>query len=470
MLRRVAVLALAPSLAAGSATAPPLDRARITASVDSLIAEERRNVRIPGMTVLIAQGSQPVVAKAYGIADLDHDVPAGPETVYAIASITKQFTAAAIVKLASEGKLGLDDDISSIVPDLPMVRGPVTIRQLLQHTSGIPGVGPFPGRNANRLDYTREEWLAAVREVYKDRAPLWPSGEGWSYTDANYIVLGLAIEKITGRTLWDYFHERFFTPLGMTSTARCDPGIVVKRRARGYVLNEKAPTGVVPAPFVSPTLALGNSGLCASAPDLLKWQRALVEGKVEGVQYAQLAQPGTLNDRRVLEYGLGLMVWPLGRERVVFHTGGTTGYTSYLAYLPGNDVTVIVLANANSDVLRIGADLARVARGLPSPRNLTAAREELARYAGTYASGSITALVQENDGRLEARVTGSQTVRFAFPVRLLKQGDAEFVLGWEPESRVTFRVSGDRATALVLRYGDRTVELAREVVAPPPSR
>jgi CubicO group peptidase (beta-lactamase class C family) len=436
--------------------------------VDALIEAERHAAGIPGMTVLIAHGSTPVFARGYGLADLDHDVPAGPETVYGVASITKQFTAAAIVKLAGEKKLQLDDDVSKFVTDLPMVRGPVTLRHLLQHTSGIPETGRLPGRNPTRLDYTREEWLAAMREVYKDRAALWSPGGGWAYAGANYAILALVVEKITGRTLWEYFREQFFAPLGMTATAKCDPGIVVKHRATGYWLDEEQPAGVVAASFASPTLAVGGTGLCSTAPDLLKWQRALVEGKVDGLQYSLMTQPATLTDGRAVEYGLGLMVWPLGGDRMVFHTGGGGGYTSFLAYLPGKDVTVIALANADSDILRIGPDLARIAARLPPPRSLAVTADEIARYAGTYASGPVKAVVQEKEGRLEAEVTGTQTVRFAFPVRLLKQEDGEFVLAWEPESRASFRVTEGRATALVLRFGGRTVELPREVVTPKP--
>lgn len=472
MPRHVAALAALAALACPRpAPTQPLDRARLAASIDSYVAGLQKTVHVPGMTVLVAQGSQTIIARGYGIADLDHDVPAGPETVYAIASITKQFTAAAIVKLASEGRFGLDDDISKIVPDLPMVRDPVTVRQLLHHTSGIPELR-LPGRNPTRLDYSREEWLAAMRDVYKERAAEFSPGDAWAYRDLNYAILGFAVEKITGRTLWEYLREQFFTPLGMTGTARCDPGVVVKHRAKGYVLNDKEPAGVVVAPFISPTIAFGGSGLCSNALDLLKWQRALVENRLAGVQHARMTQTGTLNDGRGLDYGFGLVVWPLGGERVVFHTGGLPGYNSFLAYVAGSDVTVVVLANSNLDIFRIGTELARVARGLPEPPNRPATLEELARYAGTYASGRTKAVVRESSGQLEARVSGSDSFRFIglFPVRLMNQGNGDFVVEWEPQSRVTFHVSGDRASAAVLRYGDRTVELARELVAPPSER
>jgi CubicO group peptidase (beta-lactamase class C family) len=387
--------------------------------------------------------------------------------VYAVMSITKQFTAAAILKLEGEGRLRLDDDISRHLADLPMVRGPVTLRHLLHHTAGIAGFGRLPGKNGLRLDYSRDEWLAVLRDMYKDRVPEFAPGHQWAYRDVNYALLGFVVEKLSGRPLAEYFRSEFFLPLGMARTGWCDPGSVVKGRATAYVPSEGRPGDVAVAPYVSPTVRFGNNGLCASAVDLLLWQRALVENRVPGVAYARMTRTGTLSDGRALDYAAGLVVWPLRDRQVVFHPGGGGGFTSFLAYLPASDVTVIVMANASTDILRIGADLARIAAGLPPPRNLALTGDEVARYAGTYASGPVNAVVQENGGGLEATVTGTETTRFAFPVRLLKQADGEFVVGWEPESQVSFRVTGGRATAVVLRFGGRTVELPRELVAPP---
>jgi CubicO group peptidase (beta-lactamase class C family) len=278
----------------------------------------------------------------------------------------------------------------------------------------------------------------------------------------NYIVLGMVIEKITGRTLWDVFRDRFFVPLGMTSTAQCDPAAVMKQRAKGYVADSKAATGVVPAPYVTATVSLGNSGLCSSVVDLLKWQRALVEGRVlDAASYAIMKTPGTLNDGTPLDYAMGLAEWPLGNEKFSFHTGGGVGFTSFLAYVPGNDATVIVMANGNSDPLRLGTELVRVARGWPLIVPMAITPQEIERSVGTYEGSGMKAIVREANGELEAAVSGVPSVRFLFPVRLLKQGDGRFVVGWEPESHMNFRVSGNRADSATLTYGSRTFQLAR---------
>jgi len=463
MPRHIVRIALALTASLSSTTAAQnLDRGRVTALVDSIVREMQTRRHVPGVSVLLAHGGQPFFAKGYGFADLDDDAPASPQSVYAIASITKQFTAAAILLLAQEHKLQLDDDVSKYVSDLPMVRGPVTLRQLLHHTTGIPPTGPLGDRYWNRRDYTREEWLNALAAAYKTRAQEFAPGTAWSYSDINYVLLSMVIEKVAARTLWDVFRDRFFVPLGMTSTAQCNPGVVMKKRARGYLADSTAPLGVVPAPYVTPTVSLGNSGLCSNVLDLLKWQRGLVEGRVlDPASYAVMTTPGSLSDGTPTDYAMGVVKWPLGNETFTFHTGGAVGFTSFLGYLPGNDATVIVVANGNADPLRIGTELVRVARGWPLVKPIALSRQETERYVGTYEGSGVTAIVQEANGELEADVSGTPSVRFLFPVRLLKRGENDFVVGWEPESHVRFHLSRDRADSAAWSYGGRTVQLSR---------
>lgn len=461
MRRALLAFALLSALAAPS-SAQQLDRRRVTHLVDSLVAATQARRHVPGMTVLIAQGARALVAKGYGVMDLDDGAPATVETVYAIASITKQFTAAAILQLVREQRLQLDDDVSKHLPGLPMVRGPLTLRQLLHHTAGMQGPGPVGDPYWSRRDYTRDELLQLLGDAYKTRDQEFAPGTQWRYRDINYVILGLVIEKITGQTLWDAFRERFFVPLGMTATAPCDPAVVMRHRARGYVPNDSAPLRVVPAPYVSPTISLGGSGLCSSAMDLLKWQRGLIDGRVlDAASYALMKTPGTLSDGTRLDYGLGLTVWPLGNETMVWHSGGIAGFTSFVGYLPGNDVTFIMLANSNADPWRIGTELARVARGLPLATALPVGTAERSRYVGTYEGSGVTAIVREQDGELRADVRGAPTARFLFSPRLLKQPDASFAVSWEPESRVRFHVTGERADSAALSFGTTVVRLAR---------
>ncbi len=460
-LRLTVGLPILPFTAA-AAFAQALDPVRVTGSLDSLAADVRSNAGIPGITILIAEGSRVVYAKGHGLANVDHGVAAGPETVYAIGSITKQFVAAAILQLVEEGRLRESDELGRYLPEFPLHGQRVTVHHLLSHTSGLHGGARFPGPNPDRIDYSREELVRSLAELYRERPSEFSPGEVWAYQSLNYMLLGLVIERVSGQTLWDFLRRRFFVPLGMTTTGQCDPDRVVKHRATGYVRTDSVPEGVVVAPFVSPTFALGSSGLCSTAADLLKWQRALVEHRVlRATSYALMSRAGQLNDSRRTDYGYGLVIWNLAGERMVFHTGGISGYTAYLAYLRARDLTVIVLVNSNSEIFTLGPAVVRAATGLPQPLALGTTGEELARYVGTYQSGRLEVILTEVDGDLSAEVNGSDSFRFIFDPRLLKQADREFAVEWEPESRLTFNVTGKRVDSAVLRYAGRTVELRR---------
>jgi CubicO group peptidase (beta-lactamase class C family) len=463
--RAVSVTAIGLSLllqAPKPAFGQELNRARLSTSLDSLVVQLRRSTKIPGLTILIAKGSEPIFAKGYGFANLDHEVPAEIETVYGIGSITKQFVAAALLRLAEEGRVRLDDPLSRYLPGFSVPAGTVTLHHLLSNTSGIRGGAALPGRNPDRIDYSRAELLQTLVELYRDRPPEFPPGEVWAYQSFNYLLLGLVIERVSGRTVWDYLQEHFFIPLGMSATGPCDPGRVVKHRATGYARTDSVPDGVIVAPFVSPTLALGATGLCSSAPDMLNWQRALVEHRaLRAESYARMSRPGQLNDGRRTDYGYGVVLWNLEGRPIAFHTGGLPGYTAYLAYLPESDVTVVVLVNANSDIFTLGPAVVRAALGLSQPRELEATHEELAQYVGRYESGRLEVIVTEQDEHLSAEINGSDSFRFLFDPKLLKQGDREFAVEWEPQSRLTFRETGKRIDGAALRYGGRTVQLRR---------
>jgi CubicO group peptidase (beta-lactamase class C family) len=438
------------------------DVRKMSATVDSIVTTLRSNRRVPGISVLIAYGDKRAFVKGYGVADLDADAPATAETIYYIASITKQFTAATILQLRNEHKLSLDDTVTKYYTDLPIVQQPVTIRQLLNHTSGLRTAGPLGDRFWSRRDYTREEWLRALAEAYRGKQPDFAPGTAWGYRDVNYMALAYLIEKITGHSVWDEFRQRFFVPLGMTSTAQCNPNVVVKHRAKGYGQVDSAPGGVVPVPYLSNTIALGNSGLCSTVTDLLTWQRALVRHRVlDSATYAMMSTPASLDDGTPLDYAMGLAAFPLGRQRMSFHTGGGLGWTGFLGYLPAQDATIILLANSNMDPLRIGAEVARAVAGLPQIASSPLTQQQMQSYLGTYEGGGIKAIVRPRNDELEAEVTGTQSIRFLFPVRLMKQSDTTFLVGWEPESHMNFHLAGPTANGVTLTFGARTIELRR---------
>ncbi|GAC1476780.1 MAG: hypothetical protein NVS1B4_18270 [Gemmatimonadaceae bacterium] len=169
-----AALAIATHIVGPWATlgAQQPDIPAMCASVDSIVTSLRTDRRVPGLSVLIAYGDKPALLKSYGVADLDDDAPATAQTIYAVASITKEFTAATILQLRNERRWSLDDTVTKYITDLPIVQQPVTIRQLLNHTSGLRAHGPLGDRFRNRRDYTREEWLRALGATPHDQAPL----------------------------------------------------------------------------------------------------------------------------------------------------------------------------------------------------------------------------------------------------------------------------------------------------------
>jgi D-alanyl-D-alanine carboxypeptidase len=368
----------------------------------------------------------------------------------------------AILRLTERGKLRLDDTLGAYVPEFPTHGQRVTLRDLLRHTSGIRGGARMPGRNGERIDYSREELVRTLAAIYADRQPEFRTGTAWAYQSINYTLLGLVVERVSAQLLWDYLRKEFLIPIGMTATALCDPTTIVKHRATGYVSGSPGRGGLAVPSFFSPTVLLGGAGLCSTAPDLLRWQRALVEHQaLSAPSYARMTRPEPLSDGSRPDYSYAIAVWPVGSDSMRFHTGGMPGFTAFLAHLPARDLTVIVLINANADILAIGPAVVRIASGLPQPTELATSHEELSRYVGKYASGGVTVDVREEKSHLVAKVDGANSLRFLFAPRLLKQGDREFAVNWEPEARLTFLPARERAEEVVLRYAGRTVRLRR---------
>jgi D-alanyl-D-alanine carboxypeptidase len=226
----VAWACLLLTAAAGPLSGQRLNPSRVATSLDSLAAELRTGGRPPGLTVLVAEGPQVVFVKGYGHADLSHDVLATPVTVYNVGSLTKQFLVAAILRLVEEGKLRLDDDLRTHIPEFPTHGQRVTLHHLLSSTSGIPRASNPPERSSERIDYSREEALATLISQYREKPFDFAPGEAWMYQNVNFLLLGFIVEKITGQSMWSYFREQIFAPLDMTATDRCDPEMVMKHR------------------------------------------------------------------------------------------------------------------------------------------------------------------------------------------------------------------------------------------------
>src|SRR6266498_1905527 len=279
---RTSLLSLALLLTATSAHA---DR------VDTYIRSEMSKRRIPGLSLAVVEGGRLRKAMGYGLADIELRVPATPDTVYQIGSMTKQFTAAGIMLLVEAGKISLGDTIHKYLPDLPVAWRGVTLRHLLTHTSGIKDFADLADTETERAkDYTKAQIIALVSGAPLEFRP----GEKWNYSNTGYFLLGMIIERVSGKPYEDFLRERILRPLGMADTRLNDLNEIVPRRAAGYVLRNGHLYNAQP---VSPTHTYAAGGLLSTAADLAKWDAALYTEKVlRKSSLEQMLTPATLND------------------------------------------------------------------------------------------------------------------------------------------------------------------------------
>jgi D-alanyl-D-alanine carboxypeptidase len=376
----------------------------------------------PGAVVLIARGDRVILRSARGRAQIELDVPMQPEHVFRIASVTKIFTAAAILKLAEQGRLSLDDPLATHLPDLSAA-GRVTIRQLLTHAGGIPeSSAGLPGSARRGTD--RASRIAEIGA----RPLAFEPGSRWSYSNAGYILLGAVIERVTGEPWPVAMQKAFFDPLGLTHTRYGDPAPIVPRRAAGYTTEGASDSvrNVVPIDAAVPDAA---GALVSTADDLLHWMRALTHGRaIDGASYQRMVTASGVppaaptRDR----YGFGVYVWQIRGATVIGHTGQIPGFASVVAYLPEQDVTIVVLANDdNFDARLMGRRLAAIAMGSPFPAVVpaTASAETLQALAGVYRiDETTTRTLTIRDGRLYAK-RGSGNV---IPLQITAAGQLHF--------------------------------------------
>ncbi len=439
------------------APAPRPTDAAIVRAVDSLLSRAVDGKALAGASVLVARGGRVVVARGYGKADLEQDVPATERTVYRIGSLTKQFTAALILQLADSGRLRLDDELSAYVPDFPLQGRHVTIRQLLNHTSGIPsytGLGPLFFERVSRLRTPPESILALVAGRPFDFEP----GTSWRYDNTGYVLLGMVLEKVTGRPYAELIQERIARPLGLADTRYCDEATIVPRRARGY---GRDVSGVVNAAPIDMSTPFAAGALCSTVGDLERWRVALTSGRViRPDSYAMMIRPDTLSTGAALSYGYGLAPALLQGHRGIGHGGAINGFSSDIRWFPDDSVSVILLGNGEGNLVgQLATRVARAALGLPTPprpsRPLPTADRD--RFAGRYVTqgGDTLQVAAAGDG-LELRdpVEG--------PTRLLFQGGATFRPDNDDPMVFFFVTEGTRVTGLRIRVDGRVVaELGR---------
>ncbi len=392
------------------------------AAVDQVFAKWTTST--PGCAVGVAVAGKPVLTKAYGMADLEHDVPNTADTIFESGSVAKQFTAMAVLLLVKDGQLSLDDPVRQHIPELPDYGVPLTIRHLLSHTSGLRdwgSVAGIAGWPRTTRAYTHGHVLDIVS---RQKALNFPPGTQWSYSNTGFNLAAIIVSRVSGVPFAEFSKTRMFAPLGMTRTSwRDDHTRIVKGRAIAY--SGGADGFNIEMPFEN---VHGNGGLLTTVGDLLKWNENYVTPTVgdRGLVVMQ-STAGRFNDGRALDYGLGLYVNDYRGVKNVYHSGSTAGYRAHLNRFPDAHTSVAVLCNVSTgDATRsanLVSDLYLAGRLGPAaaPAATTPARTmatpptagQLAAFSGSYWSDEaevmLTAAVE--DGALVLKRRPDTTIK-----------------------------------------------------------
>jgi CubicO group peptidase (beta-lactamase class C family) len=342
MNKRNAVLifltVLASAMFAQSQPAPAVD-AKI--EVDRIFARWNSS-GTPGCAVAVSRNGQVVLSRSYGMADLEHGIPNSPETVFEAGSVSKQFTAAAIVLLAQQGKLGLDDEVRKYIPELPDYGCSITLRHLLNHTSGLRDWGAIV-EVAGWPRGTRVHRQANVLDaVSRQRSLNFPSGSEYSYSNTGYNLLAMIVERVSGEAFASFTERNLFDPLGMKHTGwRDDFTRIVPGRAIAYSRKEESYSMNMPFENV-----YGNGGLLTTVGDLLLWNENFDHGKVGGPSLVEeLQRRAVLTSGKKISYAEGLRVTTYKDVPEVSHSGSTAGYRAFLVRYPKQHLSVALLCN-----------------------------------------------------------------------------------------------------------------------------
>lgn len=398
-LHRHHLLAYAIAISAAGILVEAQPTASADAQVDKIFS--RWNATTPGCAVGASVGGKTVLSKAYGLADLEHDVKNTPDTIFEAGSVSKQFTAASVLLLVKEGKVSLDDPARKYLPELRDFGSPLLVRHMLNHTSGLRDWGSVESI-AGWPRTTRVNTHAHVLDVLaRQRSVNFTPGTRYSYSNSGYNLAAVLVSRVSGTPFAEFSKKRIFEPLGMTRTSwRDDHTRVVRDRAIAY--SDERDGFHTEMPFEN---VHGNGGLLTTVGDLLKWNENFTSPQVGDAAFAAEQQtPGKFNDGRVHQYALGLTVGNYKGVRQVEHSGSTAGYRAHLTRYPDQRVSVAVLCNVStSQATQYAHSVADIYLGsalISSTPGATHAltEAEATRIAGMYRDvnrGIVTTIVRE---------------------------------------------------------------------------
>lgn len=310
---------------------------RIDDAARAVINEQK----VPGMTIAILRDGKPVKQKAYGVADVENGVPASLDSVYELASVSKQFTAVTILSLVDEGKLSLDDLVTKWVPDAPAGWREMKVRHLLTHTSGLTEFHFRPDR-VSALSFMRYTVDMQVEDIRRSRQLFFP-GQKFGYSNAGYELLAIIAQKVSGKPFEQLRQERVLGPAGMTNTFVKSDSSIIPHRAQGYTLRDGTLVNWTLSNTLQSVDCDGFGGLLSTVGDLAKWENTVAAGKILKPETWKLAwSPTTLNDGKVSSYGMGWNVQDTKFGRTLSHTGHTG---TFVIRLPDKKLTIICLSN-----------------------------------------------------------------------------------------------------------------------------
>lgn len=448
----VAILLSIGIIAPARAEAP----AKLEERLDAIVKDVYSNESEPGAAVIVVIDGKPVLRKGYGIADMESGAQVTPEKIFRIASVTKQFTAVAILQLVQQERVQLDDPITKYVSDLDTRGKTITIEHLLTHTSGIPNITEMPGFiDGENRKLSPREVVALVDGEPLDFEP----GSKFKYSNTGYVLLGMVIEKASGQSYADYMAEHVFAPAGMKDTRYSPNDIADDKHARGYEASEG---GFKPARPMDMSQPFAAGAIESTVDDLWSWTSALMEGKPVDPKLLERAWTPYSPSEGKSNYGYG---WEITRERDAQderwfrHAGGINGYMSAVVWIPERKVFVAVLSNAmgGGSPGQVCRKLALEALGRTPKQRVAITLDEktLDGYVGVYEISPAFKLTVTREGQ-RLFVQGTNQDKGEVFAEAENKFFAKIV-----DAQFEFQVDGDRATAVTLFQNGRNVTAPR---------
>jgi CubicO group peptidase (beta-lactamase class C family) len=389
---------------AGSAPAATGADPGLVALVDSIVSAPILAGQVAGASVAVVRGTDTLVVHGYGRASIELDVPTPPHAIYQIGSVTKQFTAAAIMQLVEQGKIDLDAEFTTYLPEFDTQGRTITVRRLLDHTSGIRGYTETPEFRLLSVQHLDRDTLIDIIE----KKPFdFEPGQEMTYNNTAFFLLGLIIEKTSGMPYEEYVQKNLFDRAGMTDAHYCSERVIHPRDVEGYDTDS---TGLILKGYLDHTWPYSAGSLCASAIDLVAWNQAVHGGRIlEADAYREYIAPSHLADGTALRYAKGLAIRPILGHRAFEHGGGINGFLSENIYFPDDSLSVVVLYNTAGPARPDEAARAIAEAILGEPPDRSRPFDgDLAQFAGTYVGNGrgsmIEVTISEEAGSLMAKL------------------------------------------------------------------